>query len=40
MRRAQVNIESEGGFRATEVIANLRNVAETLFSPLKPGGSR
>ena len=35
MNRVQINIEAEGGFRATEVIADLRNVAETLFNPLK-----
>lgn len=35
MDRAEINIEAEHGFRATEVIADLRNVAETLFSPLK-----
>ena len=35
MHHVQINIEAEGGFRATEVIADLRNVAETLFNPLK-----
>ena len=35
MHHVQINIEVEGGFRATEIIADLRNVAETLFSPLK-----
>lgn len=35
MNRVQITIEAEGSFRATEVIADLRNVAETLFSPLK-----
>ena len=35
MDRAEINIEAEHGFRATEIIADLRNVAETLFSPLK-----
>ncbi len=35
MHRIQINIEAEGGFRATEVIADLRIVAETLFSPFK-----
>jgi len=35
MHSIQINIESEGGFRATEVIADLRNVVETLFNPLK-----
>ena len=35
MHHVQVKIETEGGFRATEVIADLRNVAETLFNPLK-----
>ena len=35
MHNIQINIESDGGFRATEVIADLRNVVETLFNPLK-----
>ena len=35
MHHVQINIEVEDGFRATEVIADLRNVAETLFNPLK-----
>ena len=35
MHHVQVNIQAEGGFRATEVMADLRNVAETLFYPLK-----
>jgi hypothetical protein len=35
MNHVQINIEADGGFRATEVIADLRIVAETLFSPLK-----
>lgn len=35
MHRIQINIETEGGFRATEIIADLRNVVETLFNPFK-----
>ena len=35
MHRIQINIEAEGGFRATEVIADLRIVVETLFRPFK-----
>jgi hypothetical protein len=35
MNHVQINIEAEGSFRATEVIADLRNVTETLFSPFK-----
>ena len=35
MHRIQINIETEGGFRATEVIADLRIVVETLFRPFK-----
>lgn len=35
MNHVNVTIECEGGFRATEIIADLREVAETLFNPLK-----
>lgn len=35
MHRVEVKIETQGGFRATEVIADLRNVAEILFNPLR-----
>ncbi len=35
MDHAEINIQAEHGFRATEVIADLRNVAEVLFNPLK-----
>ena len=35
MEQVQVNVTPRAVFRATEVIADLRNVAETLFNPLK-----
>ncbi len=35
MERVSVSIESDGSFRATEVIADLRNVAELMFNPLR-----
>jgi len=33
--RVTVNITTEGGSRPTEIIADLRSVAETLFYPMK-----
>ena len=35
MEHVVVNIQSDGAFRATEVVADLRNVAETLFNPFR-----
>ena len=35
MNRVRIDIATEGSFRATEVIADLRNVAESVFNPLK-----
>ena len=35
MERVTINIETDGSFRATEVIADLRNAAELLFNPLR-----
>ena len=35
MERVVVNIETAGSFRATEVIADLRNAAELMFNPLR-----
>ena len=35
MERVSVSIESDGSFRATEVISDLRNVAELMFNPLR-----
>ena len=35
MERVTVSIETVGSFRATEVISDLRNVAELLFNPLR-----
>ncbi len=35
MERVVINIEADGSFRATEVISDLRNAAETLFNPLR-----
>lgn len=35
MERIVVSIETGGPFRATEAMADLRNVAETLFFPMR-----
>ncbi len=35
MERVSVSIETAGAFRATEAMADLRNVAETLFFPMR-----
>ena len=35
MDRAIINIETTSEFRASEIIADLRNVAETLYFPMK-----
>ena len=35
MERVTVSIETAGAFRATEVISDLRNVAELMFNPLR-----
>ena len=35
MDRVTVNIEAEGGTRASEIIADLRSAAETLYFPMK-----
>ncbi len=35
MERVSISIETEGAFRATEAMADLRNVAETLFFPMR-----
>ena len=35
MDRVTVNIEAEGGTRASEIIADLRTAAETLYFPMK-----
>ena len=35
MERIVVSIDTEGPFRATEAMADLRNVAETLFFPMR-----
>ena len=35
MDRVVVNVETEGGIRASEIIADLRNAAETLYFPMK-----
>ncbi len=35
MERVVVSIETDGPFRATEAMADLRNVAETLFFPMR-----
>ena len=35
MEHIEVSIRTDGAFRATEVIADLRNVAETLFNPMR-----
>ena len=34
----EVNISSQNTFRPTEIVADLRNVAETLYHPLKLSG--
>ncbi len=36
MERVTVEIRTEGDFRATEIMADLRNVAQTLYHPLRP----
>jgi hypothetical protein len=36
VERVSVHITTEGGFRATEIMADLRNVAKTLYHPLRP----
>ena len=36
MEYVTVDIKSKGGFRATEIMADLRNVAQTLYAPLRP----
>ncbi|MDP6771058.1 MAG: hypothetical protein QF704_10215 [Anaerolineales bacterium] len=38
MNKVIVNITSEGGCRASETIADLRNAAETLYFPMKLAG--
>ncbi len=38
MERVTITIESEGGSRATETVADLRNAAETLYFPMKLAG--
>ncbi len=35
MERITVSIDTDGPFRATEAMADLRNVAETLFFPMR-----
>ena len=35
MEVVEVVIKSDGAFRATEILADLRNVAETLYFPMK-----
>ena len=35
MERVTVSIETDGPFRATEAMADLRNAAETLFFPMR-----
>ena len=34
----EVNISTKSSFRPTEIVADLRNVAETLYHPLKLAG--
>ena len=34
----EVNISTKSAFRPTEIVADLRNVAETLYHPLKLAG--
>lgn len=38
MNKVTVNITSEGGYRASETVADLRNAAETLYFPMKLAG--
>lgn len=38
MDRAVINIEAAGGLRATEIVADLRSAAETLYFPMKMVG--
>jgi hypothetical protein len=38
--RVTVNIETRSGMRASEIIADLRTVAETLYFPMKMVGFR
>ena len=35
MERVSISIDTEGAFRATEAMADLRNVAETLYFPMR-----
>ena len=35
MNKISINIETDGGARASEIIADLRVVAETLYFPMK-----
>ena len=35
MDRVVISIETDGGARASEIVADLRNVAEVLFFPMK-----
>ena len=36
MEHVTVDITTPGGFRATEIMADLRNVAQALYHPLRP----
>ena len=36
MERVTIRIETESGFRASEVVGDLQNVAQVLFTPLRP----
>ncbi|MDO8530942.1 MAG: hypothetical protein Q7T26_02055 [Dehalococcoidia bacterium] len=38
MRKVTIRIETESDFRASEVVADLRNAAEVLYSPLRGVG--
>lgn len=38
MDRVAINIDIQGGMRASEIVADLRNVAETLYFPMKMVG--
>jgi hypothetical protein len=40
MDRVTVNIETQSGMRASEIIADLRTAAETLYFPMKLVGFR
>ena len=35
MRKVTINIDTESDFRASEIIADLRNTAELLYHPMK-----